>query len=397
MPSSNTTPPSSPTISTGPLSQQSTAMVFPPSPPHPPTNLSGDTIYSNAMGRFSTTEPTPLTLDSPMRIGSLTQFQTSLACIIAIEKGLFTLDTNARDLLPQLHDLDVLIGFEATSSRPRKPITKPCRASITVRQLLTHTSGLAHDHQHEALQEWAAWHAVNGGPPAGEKPLMHEPGQAWFYGSGMRWVGMLIERMSGQTLEAFFQEHIWGKLGMRGTSFKAPREAHSECCGSTGLYSTVADCTKVLRAVARRDPGLMRAESYDLLTSPQLEDGGKVVEWMRMTGKEGFAQTWDEGAEGTFGFGSAIAGRDFGERRKKGSCSWSGLPGTHCWLDKESGVGGLLTTRVLPPGDSMVTELLVEVEKCVYKHEVDTVPISVPVSVPAVESVSWGCGWSTGC
>ncbi|ORY07768.1 beta-lactamase/transpeptidase-like protein [Clohesyomyces aquaticus] len=368
----------------------------------------GSIIYTNAKGSRSITEQIPLQLDSTMWIGSITKLQTCMACMIGIEKGLFTLDTNVRDVVPELRDIKMLVGFE-DGDFPRKPITKPCEDEITLRQLLTHTSGMIYDYGHPGLKEWSAYHAILDNTFSGtllgyQKPLIYPPGQGWAYSPGMDWAGRMIELTSGLTLEAFLQTHIWDKLDMQDTTFRpdlrpefqarrmamasrdratmaitagvVPQEAGGpgkfakDCCGGVGLYSTIADCTKILAAVMRQDERVMSKQSYEMLTSPQLDqDANKhFLDVIRGVGQGHLGQTWDKGAEGTFGFGSSIICGDFVERRKKGSCNWSGMPGTHCWLDKQTGVGGMLTTQILPPGDPMVTELLLELEKCVYRH-----------------------------
>ncbi|PSN72908.1 beta-lactamase/transpeptidase-like protein [Corynespora cassiicola Philippines] len=369
-------------------------------------NAKGETIYSRAMGSRSITEQVPLELDSTMWIGSITKLQTCIAALIAIDSGLFTLTTDARQHLPALASLPILTSF-TPGPYPRTPITTPNTSPITVLSLLTHTSGLIYDYGSPALKEWSAHHSITdttfSGTLAGyTKPLLRAPGTGWAYSPGMDWVGRLIEVTSGRSLEAFLREHLWQKLGMRDTTFRpdlhadmqarrmamahrdratggisagvVPQEAEGafapDCCGGVGLYSTMEDCVKVLGALMRRDERVLKRELWDLLTVPQLsgEEEGWFMEVIRGVGQGHLGQTWDKGVEGTFGLGSSIIKGDFEGRRREGSCNWSGMPGTHCWLDRKTGVGGMLTTQILPPGDPMVTELLLEMEKCVYRH-----------------------------
>ncbi|KAF2686474.1 beta-lactamase/transpeptidase-like protein [Lentithecium fluviatile CBS 122367] len=363
-------------------------------------------LYSQALGlrTLPNQDASPLQLDSTMWIGSITKLQTCMACMTGLERGLFTLDTNVREIVPELKSIDLLAGFE-DGDFPRKPITKPCTSPITLRQLLTHTSGMIYDYGHDGLKEWSAYHGIKDNTFSGTlkgytKPLIYEPGQGWAYSPGMDWAGRLLEVTSGLSLEEFLKQTIWDKLGMKSTTFRpdlrpdiqarrmamasrnrqtmeitqgvVPQEAQGsfapDCCGGVGLYSTIEDCTRVLQALGSKNPMLMTAESYELLTTPQLPSNEHFLKVIRGVGQGHLGQTWDTGAEGTFGFGSSIIQQDFVGRRVAGSCNWSGMPGTHCWLDKKTGIGGMLTTQILPPGDPMVTQLLLELEKCLYRH-----------------------------
>jgi CubicO group peptidase (beta-lactamase class C family) len=79
--------------------------------------------------------------------------------MIAVEKGLVTLDQNVREVVPELKDLDQLVGFEdhEIGEISRKPIVKKVTTPITLRQLLSHQSGFAYDQLHPGLQEWSKY------------------------------------------------------------------------------------------------------------------------------------------------------------------------------------------------------------------------------------------------
>ena len=94
----------------------------------------GETLYSKSLGsqKSDTAEQAPLQTDSVLWIASLTKLVTGIACMIAVEQRLVTLDENVREIVPELKDLDLLVGFEEGES-PRKPILKKTTAPISIR------------------------------------------------------------------------------------------------------------------------------------------------------------------------------------------------------------------------------------------------------------------------
>lgn len=94
----------------------------------------GNTLYGKSAGyrTFNDEEKALLQGDSVMWIASLTKLVTAIACMIAVEKGLITLDQNVREIVPELGDVEVLLGFEEGEA-PRKPITKKTDAPISLR------------------------------------------------------------------------------------------------------------------------------------------------------------------------------------------------------------------------------------------------------------------------
>ena len=223
---------------------------------------------------------------------------------------------------------------------------------------------------------------------------------------------------SGLTLEEFMKKNLWTKLEMHDTTFrpelkpdfsarrmqmawrnratgelsvgKVPLASPAQdCCGGVGLYSTPNDCAKVLKAVLSGGGAILKKSSVDEMLNSQLMDSKYFLSAIHGPGKGHLAQTWPDGAPGTFGLSSSINLEDFPGRRSKHSANWSGMPGIHAvsslgfesilsqksaklndfqWIDRESGLAGLLTTQLLPPGDPMVTECLLGLETALYKN-----------------------------
>ncbi|KAI0452384.1 beta-lactamase family protein [Xylaria acuta] len=353
------------------------------------------TVYSKAYGSADLARTKPISLDSLHWIASLTKLSTAVATLIAVDQGLVTLDENVREIVPELAELDVLEGFDDDG----KPRLRKCTAPISLRQLLSHSSGFCYDQHHEGLKRWASHvgkkeTTFTGSMEGYRYPLIFEPGQGWAYGSGMDWAGRTIEVVAKQDLESFMKTNIWTPLGMRSTTFRpwtrpdleatlvelAWRDADGalvkgknpfgpavDCCGGVGLFSTPHDQIKLLSSLLRGDGGILSRERLDDLLSPQTEDSSHFLAVVCGTKRAHLGQTWPQGCRGDFGLSSSINATDFPGRRAANSANWQGMPGVHAWLDRATGLAGLFTTQLLPPGDKLVTETFCALEEAVYK------------------------------
>src|SRR6202020_419374 len=108
-------------------------------------------------------------------------------------------------LLPQLAKLEVLDGFDAAG----KPKLRPARTPVTLKHLLTHTSGFCYDIWDPDMFRYTSQVKT---PLPAVTPLMFEPGTRWQYGMGVDWAGRLVEAVSGTNLEEYFQAKILGPL-----------------------------------------------------------------------------------------------------------------------------------------------------------------------------------------
>ncbi len=97
-------------------------------------NFTGETLYSKSFGSrtFDTSVDAPLQTDSVLWIASLTKLVTAIASMIAVENELITLDANVREIVPELKDLELLVGFE-DGEAPQKPILKTIDAPLSLR------------------------------------------------------------------------------------------------------------------------------------------------------------------------------------------------------------------------------------------------------------------------
>ena len=162
--------------------------------------------------------------DTVAWIASMTKAVTAAAVMQLVEAGEVDLDQPAGDLVPYLGRVQVLDGFHADGTPRLRPPVRP----VTVRHLLTHTSGFGYDWTEESLAHYVP--SLPEPPPGSqasyEHPLTFDPGDAWSYGIGIDWAGRVIEAVSGQRLDAYFRDHLLEPLGMHDTSFAVTGAQH---------------------------------------------------------------------------------------------------------------------------------------------------------------------------
>jgi CubicO group peptidase (beta-lactamase class C family) len=177
-------------------------------------------VYFKAEGSASLSDPTPLRKDAIFRMYSSTKPVTAVALLQLYEQGAFQLDEPVTRLLPELADL--LVGIGAKHVAAARP--------ITIRQLITHTSGLSYGNQagdpvdvaYRAARLWEANDLEDFVHRVAELPLKYQPGETWNYSVGMDLAGLVVQRVTGQSFRSYLKEHIFGPLGMVDTDFLVP-------------------------------------------------------------------------------------------------------------------------------------------------------------------------------
>src|SRR5260221_1135899 len=213
----------------------------------------GKIVYEKSFGFSDVENKLSLKNDNIFRIASQSKAITSLAVMLLWEEGKFSLDDPISKYIPEFKDPKVLITFNEKDS---SYTTEPARSEITIRQLLTHTSGI--DYAGIGSKEMKAIYAkaripVGFGPPnekLGEKmkvlgtlPLRHQPGEKFTYGLNSDVLGYVVEVVSGMNLDVFFQKRIFEPLGMNDTYFYLPKEKQNR------LVTVSEDKDGVLRKV----------------------------------------------------------------------------------------------------------------------------------------------------
>ncbi len=173
-----------------------------------------DTVtYTGAFGKRDEKSGVDVKPDSMFAIASMTKAITATAALQLVEQGKMQLHEPVSKYLPELGKLDVLTGFDSAG----KPVLHPATKPVTLHHLLTHTSGFAYDTWDESMLKYNAQHGGASGPQVAPlTPLIFEPGTRWQYGTSMDWAGRLVEKVSGLTLEQYFQKQHSRSAGYAG-------------------------------------------------------------------------------------------------------------------------------------------------------------------------------------
>lgn len=358
----------------------------------------GGTRYEGAWGWADVEAGTPLRLDSLLLVASMTKPVTSVAIMQLVERGQLDLDGDAGAILPGLAGPQVLRGFDPASG---EPLLEPASGPVTIRQLLTHTSGLAYNLWNADLARYMEHAGVpsmqDDGPGSLEVPLVADPGTRWEYGISTDRLGQVVEAVSGQGLDEYFERHILGPLGMADTAFAVPAEKAARratvhrrtedgalapfpltslsdpafCSGGGGLISTPADYGRFLRMLLRGGEldgaRVLAPETVALVGRNHIAD----LEVRPLPTAMPFLTNDLEilpGITKQWGLGFQLNAEPVPGGRSAGSLAWAGLANTYFWVDPTAGLAGATFTQLFPFADGDALDLLGEFERAVYRN-----------------------------
>jgi methyl acetate hydrolase len=346
-------------------------------------------LYSGAFGTRDSSGA-PVNADSIFAIASMTKAITTVAALQLVEQGKVKLDEPVSQHLPQLGKLEVLEGFDAATGKPK---LRPARTPVTLKHLLTHTSGICYDIWDPDMFQYTS--KMKGAVPD-VAPLMFEPGTRWQYGMGVDWAGRLVEAVSGMNLEAYFQAKILEPLDMRDTSYlmpaskfdrlvtgyarqadgslqqnpRVPPRVPKEFGGGGGLYSTTADCVRFMQMILRKGRGrngdrILQAPTVESMEINQIgaATAGKMKSYRPNLSSDVDMQP---GATEKWGLGFLINTTAYGGGRSEGSLAWAGLFNTFFWIDPKRSTCAVLMMQFLPFVDQEAVGLLGDFERAVY-------------------------------
>jgi methyl acetate hydrolase len=352
--------------------------------------------YTGVFGMRDSKSGVAVTPESIFMIASMTKPVTSVAAMQLVEQGKLKLDEPASTYIPELGTLQVLHGFDAGTG---KPILKPATKPVTLRRLLTHTSGFVYDTWDGDLLRYEKETGASFplGTVAPLTPLMFEPGTRWQYGTSADWSGRLVETVSGLTLEQYFQKNILEPLGMHDTSFLVPEAKFDRLVseysrepvggplvenprtlpkppkafnGGGGLYSTAPDYVRFMQMILRkgRAPNgqqILQPKTVDMMATIQT---GELSAGKLKTVRPNISSDVDfhPGFKDGFGFGFLINSTAYEGRRSAGSLAWAGVANTYFWIDPRKGVAGVIMMQYLPFADQEALAVLGDFERAVY-------------------------------
>ncbi len=345
--------------------------------------------WSGSAGVRDTSTGAAMTADTVFWIASMTKPLTSIAAMQLVERGLLSLDAPVADVLPQLARPMVLDGVA-----DGLPVLRPARTAMTLRHLLTHTSGYAYWRWdaalNRALKPLGLTPVIRGFDELARMPLIFDPGSRWMYGIGIGVTGRMIEAVTGQTLDRVIEAEICGPLGMTDTTFVLNDEQRGRAtpihvrdkggwvpsgavggrsvafmAGDGGLYGTAGDYAKLLTELLAGAPRLLSAPGWAAMTGNQI--GDLDVQMLR-TADAGQSVDLDlaagQRAKWSLGFMTNPAAMP--GRRGAGSQFWAGLANTYFWLDPGAGMAGVLMSSVLPFGYPGAFGLFEAFERAAY-------------------------------
>jgi len=344
-------------------------------------------VYEHAVGA-----PT----NAIFAIASMTKPITSVAVMQLVEAGRVKLDEPAATYVKELANVQVFDGGAL-----RAP-----HAPITVRQLLTHTSGFGYEFLNRELLTLVGKKQIPsvmaGGDGFLKAPLVSDPGTRWEYGISTDWLGRLVERVSGQTLEAYVTAKIADPLGMRDTFFNVPADKRARVMtiyqrgadgsltpqpappagpveyfsGGGGLFSTAADYLTFARAIlaggqlnGRRILGesSVAAMGQNHIGDLMVRPAASVIPQLASNNAGAMPGSPDK-----FGLGFALNTRPTEAGRSANTLSWAGIYNTFFWIDREKQVAAVLMTQLLPFLDDGAKQVIEDFDRAVYAMRAGT-------------------------
>ena len=334
-----------------------------------------DVVETGCVGWADKEAKTALRADHLFRIFSNTKLVTSCAMLLLLEEGRFQLDDPAEKYLPQLANRRVLRPGATDADD-----TEPAKTPITIRHLMTHTSGLAYgvlDPGTLMFRLYNEKRALNPATPLSDMmdtlaglPLAYHPGESWEYSIATDVLGRLVEVLSGKRFDEFLRERIFAPLGMTDTGFVAKDAGRlatyyagadimdpmkpgltrldnhpypgafvtpvPRLSGGGGLVSSLADQVALVKSLMPGGAMLLKPETLALMRTNQLAAG----KWIR------FARMGEIAGKG-FGLGSAatLTPSAIEPANSAGEFEWGGIAGTHWWIAPGGKFAGINMTQ----------------------------------------------------
>jgi methyl acetate hydrolase len=349
-------------------------------------------VYEGAAGKLDGAHDVAMPANAIFSIASMTKPVTSVAIMMLFEEGKLKLDDPVSKYLPGFDNLQVITKFNEKDATYE---TRPAKRPMTILHLLTHTSGIGYgfanpiEYRLTETTKKDEW----------ELPLLNDPGDKWNYGPSTALLGKIVEKISGDSLENYFQQHIFEPLGMVDTSYAVPLAKQPRVAtkytrvngllqaqpvrkipstptppfhGDGGLYSTARDYGKFMQMLLNGGQlGTAKILSESSVKMMGENNIGSVVVDLQPAADPELSKPFPLGAgHDKFGLGFQIASNDpqYARFRSPGSLSWAGIHNTEFWIDPVKHIGAVMMMQVLPFYDDGAIRTLRDFEELVYKN-----------------------------
>ncbi len=340
----------------------------------------GQVVHFEAQGWRDKENLVPMTRDTIFSLMSMTKPIVSTALMMLFEEGRFLLDDPIAKWLPEYADHQVRVAVDETHSY-LMPEARP----VTVRHVLTHTSGLTLNPNNQGLSEdqlAAVTNQGRGWPTLAEQvahaaviPGAFHPGDQWRYGDSTDFVAALVEKISGQSLGDFLRARIFTPLGMDDTYYHVPAEKIGRVAlvyqpEGTGITPKKAPVYQLGPTMFRGVAGL-QSTAADYYRFAQMIANGGELNGARVLGR----MTIDNMISNHIGAGKPVYNRGDGygfglgfgvvldpakakDALSIGSYMWGGAYGTYYWADPVEDLIGILMFQLQPYDHLSVRNLL---------------------------------------
>jgi CubicO group peptidase (beta-lactamase class C family) len=336
----------------------------------------GEIAYLDSLGYMDRENERPMQEDAIFRIYSMTKSVTSIAIMQLLEKSKFRLDDPVHWYIPQFKNMGV---FQAgvfpnfVTSKPKRP--------MTIKDLLTHMSGLTYnfmyrtnvDAAHRSSDLMRAENLEDFVDTLSKIPLEFSPGDKWNYSVSTDVLGYLVEKLSGQKLDEYFQEHIFEPLGMIDTGFSCPEEKKSRLAslyehnpsgkpnlmevpsldvkmlsGGGGLFSTLSDyynfTSMLLNKGELNGTRVIGRKTLEYMTMNHLPDGKDLTEMS----ESAFSETPYAGVGFGLGFSVMTDPAKSQTLSDVGEFGWGGMASTVFFINPKEDMLVIFLTQLVP-------------------------------------------------